>query len=166
LLAVESLPLIEAATTTDPELIERRIRHRRILQNLPGWIVKEVAEPAIGAATPLRAHAERAAMESHLRDVADRLAGQLRMTLEDLATATAAIAAQEFYATAGDHCLEFLRADRERATAEPTAAKYGASGNDFRDLPDLDHDALAALITAAAWADELAGDYRDPRIND
>lgn len=104
-------------------------------------------------------------METHLRDVADRLAGQLRMSLEDLATATGAIAAQEFYAIAGDQCLEFLQTDRERATVDPMAAKYGMCRSNFRDLPDIDHEALAAFITSAAWADELAGDYRDPRIN-
>jgi hypothetical protein len=165
LLALDSPAVIDASTFVDPELIERRIRHRRILQNIPGWIVKELTEPALAAAAPLRAHPERAAMETHLRDVADRLAGQLRMTLEALTTATMALAAQQLYATAGDQGVEFLQADRERATVEPMAGKYGASGQGFCSLPDLDHDALAALITTTAWADELAGDYRDPRIN-
>jgi hypothetical protein len=104
-------------------------------------------------------------METHLRDLADRLAGQLRMTLEDLATATTAIAAQQFYATAGDQRVAFLQADRERANAEPMATKYGTPQQEFGDLPDVDHDALAALITTAVSADELAGDYHDPRIN-
>ena len=104
-------------------------------------------------------------METHLRDLADRLAGQLRMTLEDLATATTAIAAQQFYATAGDQRVAFLEADRERANAEPLAAKYGMPRQQLDDLPDVDHDALAALVTTAVCADELAGDYHDPRIN-
>jgi hypothetical protein len=149
----------------DPELLERRLRHRRILQNIPAWIVQRLAEPAITAAKPLRTHPDRGAMETHLRDLADRLAGQLRMTLEDLATATTAIAAQQFYATAGDQNVAFLEADRERAHAEPLAAKYGMPRQELGDLPDVDHDALAALITTAVSADELAGDYHDPRIN-
>ncbi|HET9729272.1 MAG TPA: hypothetical protein VFR41_07625 [Acidimicrobiia bacterium] len=165
MLALDAPPLVDTAAAVDPELIERRIRHRRILQNIPGWIVKELAEPVIAGATPMRAHPERAAMETHLRDVADRLAGQLRMTLEELTTATTAMAAQQFYATAGDHGLEFLRVDHERATDEPMAAKYGIPRADFRSVPDIDHEALAALVAATAWADELAGDYRDPRIN-
>jgi len=87
------------------------------------------------------------------------------MTLEDLATATTAIAAQEFYATVGDQCVAFLQADRERAIAEPMAEKYGTPRQEFGDLPDVDHDALAALITTAVFADELAGGYHDPRLN-
>jgi hypothetical protein len=164
LLALDSPPLADAATIVDPELLDRRLRHRRILQNIPAWIVQRLGEPAIAAATPLRTHPDRGAMETHLRDLADRLAGQLRMTLEDLATATTAIAAQEFYAITGDQRVAFLQADRERANAEPLAAKYGTPQQQFADLPDVDHDALAALITTAVCADELAGDYHDPRI--
>jgi hypothetical protein len=148
----------------DFNLAEQRMRHRRLLRDIPAWIVRDIATPAIAGADELRRHPDRFAMEIHFREVADRLAGQLRMSLEELAAATTAAAAQDFYAAIGDRGLEFLQVDRERMDAEPYAAKYATCAHDFRNIDEVDHEALAALITAAAWADELAGDYRDPRI--
>ena len=35
-----------------------------------------------------------------------------------------------------------------------------------QNVADLDGEAVAALIIALTWADDLAGDYQDPRIQD
>ena len=103
-------------------------------------------------------------MEMHLRDVADRLLGQMHIALDDLMTATLAAAAQCFYAAVGDTDLELLILERQNIEREPAVAKYMQGDRDIRKIENVDHEALAALITTVAWADELAGDYRDPRI--
>ena len=150
----------------DDELVARRSRHRRAVRQIPAWIVNSIAADAnLSTVAALRDHPDRVLMEIHLRDVADRLLGQMRLTLDDLATATLAAAAQQFYACAGDADLELLQLERERVEREPTVDRYVSCEHDFRSLEDVDHESLSALIASVAWADELAGDYRDPRID-
>jgi hypothetical protein len=162
-LALAPLP-VDTTDFADANLMDQRMRHRRMLRDIPAWIVHDIAAPAIEAVSGVSRHPDRFSMEIHFREVADRLAGQLRMSLEELAVGTNAAAAQEFYAVVGDQGLEFLQVDRERMENDAYAAKYVTCAHDFRGVAEVDHEALAALITAAAWADELAGDYRDPRI--
>jgi hypothetical protein len=162
-LALAPLP-VDTTDFADANLVEQRMRHRRMLRDIPAWIVHDIAAPGLEAVSGVARHPDRFSMEIHFREVTDRLAGQLRMSLEELAVGTNAAAAQEFYAVVGDRGLEFLQADRDRMENESYAAKYATCAHDFRALEEVDHEALAALITAATWADELAGDYRDPRI--
>jgi hypothetical protein len=151
----------------DPPFVERRWKQRRALCIVPDWIVEEVAhgllphDPANADATTAR---ERSLMEMHLRDVADRLIGQLRMTFDEFGDAAVAGAAQRLYDTRGSGNLELLKIENERANTSAAAAKYRFTGCGLSELEDIDSEAVAALVTTLVWADELAGDYADSRI--
>jgi hypothetical protein len=151
----------------DDALVARRAAHRRVLRLVPDWIVAELlphsADP--NQVDDLLGHPDRALMELHLREVADRLIGQLRLTIEDMEIAALGRAAHALYAATGDGNLDMLRFERERATTQPAVERYAPNTRGVRAVEDVDHDALASLVTVAAWADALAGDYVDPRIN-
>ena len=149
----------------DSELVDRRLRHRRAVRQIPSWIVADIATRAnLTAVTTLRDHPDCILMEMHLRDLADRLLGQLRLAMEQLSDESLVEAAHQLYAVVGDAQLEWLAVERERVDLQHDALSNELRRRDARQLEDVDYGTLAALITAVAWADELAGDYRDPRI--
>jgi hypothetical protein len=149
----------------DAGLVARRWTQRRAVRTLPDWIVLDiVAQVDLHAVRALDDHSDRTLMEIHLRDLADRFLGQLRLTLDALADANLTFAAQRFYAIAGDADIELLRVERQRVENEPGAARFVHCDRELSALEDIDHDGLRAFVTSVAWADELAGDHRDPRI--
>jgi len=150
----------------DSELVDRRARHRRAVRRIPAWIVTDITMHAnLTAMTSLRDHQDNILMELHLRDVADRLLGQLRLALEQLSEESLAEAAHELYTIVGDAHLELLAVERARVDLQHNVDNNEVRRHDVRELEDVDYESLAALITAVSWADELAGDYRDPRID-
>ena len=149
----------------DSELVDRRARHRRAVRQIPSWIVADITTRAnLAAVATLRDHPDNILMEMHLRDLADRLLGQLRLALEQLSDESLVEAAQQLYDVVGDAQLEFLALERERVDIEYTVVSNELRRRDLHTLEDVDYGTLAALITAVSWADDLAGDYRDPRI--
>jgi hypothetical protein len=149
----------------DRQLRDRRARHRRAMRQIPSWIVTDITMHAnLSAMLSLRDHQDNVLMEMHLRDVADRLLGQLRLALEQLSEESLVEAAHGLYAVVGDAHLELLALERARVDRQHDVASNDLRRRDVRDLEDVDYETLAALITAVSWADELAGDYRDPRI--
>ena len=150
----------------DRELVDRRARHRRAVRQIPSWIVTDITMHAnLTAMSSLRDHPDNILMEMHLRDVADRLLGQLRLALEQLSDVSLVEAAHQLYAVVGDAHLELLALERERVDRQHDVANNDPHRRDVREHEDVDYETLAALITAVTWADELAGDYRDPRID-
>ena len=150
----------------DSDLVERRARHRRALRRIPSWIVTDISMHAnLAVMSTLRDHADSILMEMHLRDVADRLLGQLRLALEQLSDESLVEAAHQLYAVVGDAHLELLALERERVELQHDVVSDGRRRRDVRALEDVDYETLAALITVVSWADELAADYRDPRID-
>jgi hypothetical protein len=148
----------------DSALVERRMKQRRALCIVPDWIVEEVTHGMLPDAADDAGPRDRALMELHLRDVADRLIGQLRMTFDEFDDAAIAGAAQQLYDRRGNGNLELLKLEYERANTSAAAAKYRSSGTTLAELEDIDSEAVAALVTALVWADELAGDYCDTRV--
>jgi hypothetical protein len=150
----------------DNELVDRRARHRRAVRRIPSWIVTDITTRAnLTAVATLRDHPDNILMEMHLRDLADRLLGQLRLALELLSDESLVDAAHQLYAVVGDAQLELLALERERIDIQRDVTSNDPSRRDARKLEDVDYGTIAALITAVSWADDLAGDYRDPRID-
>ena len=150
----------------DSELVDRRGRHRRAVRRIPSWIVADITTCAnLHAVATLRDHPDNILMEMHLRDLADRLFGQLRFALEQLSDESLVEAAHQLYDVVGDAQLELLALERERVEIQHDLASNELRRRDVRKLEDVDYGTLAAFITAASWAGDLAGDYRDPRID-
>ena len=163
----ERYEVIFTSALIDTAFVDRRWKQRRILRNMPAWMIHDTC-----AGNKHRRHGgaidddDGALMETHLRDLADRLTGQLHLTIDELSAATLAMAALHVYEIWGDANLELLKVERERTRSDPVCERYADTGRALAALDDLDAEAVATLMTVLVWADELAGDYCDPRLCD
>src|SRR5258707_11281269 len=101
-------------------------------------------QASLATMSSLRDHQDNILMEMHLRDVADRLLGQLRLALDQFSDESLVEAAHEFYSVVGDAHLELLALERERVDLQYDAAGNDRRRRDVRELEDVDYETLAA----------------------
>ncbi len=152
----------------DQAFVDRRWKQRRALRRLPDWLVKHataVHDNPDGTPRETPSHGpinrpDRDVMESDLRDMADEIIEGLdRATLDALAEAVQVAAQQTLYGSW--HWTDAPALDARKAEAEERAAELPLQAG-----PDVDKTNLRNLVVALTWADELAGDYKDPRLTE
>jgi hypothetical protein len=144
---------------------EQRSRHRRLLRSLPDSMVNRLAptsrlDPNEGEEHPV---------EAALRDLAD----------EFLAGNGAEVA--QLLRSYGEHTsldltarrLQYVVAEESLGSPQETAVSWAvhelqdrAVARNTRQIPEEHLSGVALVIGLLCHADEAAGDYRDPRLQD
>jgi hypothetical protein len=140
------------------ELDELRAKQRNILSTLPMTALEKMVPRPLGPELLPTLH-ERT--ESALREIAIRYADEAHQLIADahlVAVADAALAALDATPAAGADDLNELHQQLEHHRA-------------FTKVVDLHYndevlDALRLLVPLLVWADEIAGDYSDPRVDE
>jgi hypothetical protein len=142
----------------DADLLETRRRQRQHLASIPDWVLEPRVPKDLAAAEAPR-WAGR--VERTLREVADQELETLDEFLGRSTVVTSAEEAEAYVAQrvrpvplmpGADEILDELRERRQQTRGELLSDDEGA--------------AVARFIALVTWADELAGDYTDPRLVD
>ena len=140
------------------ELLRIRARQRRVLDDVPADAIEQyrpkLSQGGIPSSAPFAA-------ESELRKLADEEAGSLQDLLARFAEAAAGNALWEVLhheSSQQDFDFHIFQLQLERAADRRARAHVS-------NIPNEDErTALRRLIAYLVWADELAGDYQDPRL--
>lgn len=159
-------------------LIKRRWKQRKLLRLIPDWVI-ETACRSPGDVNARSRHArkmpdgqDRALVKIYLRDVAEDMTAVLGDPLADMSKATADEAVQRLMYTWGHSSLEPFRQANDRVMRRLADSKWRTPPSTVRDVHVLqevsrsDGEAIETLVVCLVWADELAGDYIDPRVSD
>jgi hypothetical protein len=140
------------------ELDHSRAKQRNILSSLPTTALEQMVPKALSAELLPTLH-ERT--ESALREIACRYIEEAHQLVADahlVAVADAALAALDSTPAAGADDLNELHQQLEHHRMFPKVVELHYN--------DEVISALRVFIPLLVWADEIAGDYIDPRIDD
>jgi hypothetical protein len=154
----------------DDAFVELRRRQRWLLAAIPDWAIPQLKPPWARVAAEFARPPRRILLEQRLRALADEAAGQLCQFLADGAKAAGVYLVPRFLlAQRGVNGTKLTRDEQSLADAldammstkadEWSAAKVG-------ELDPKQEPVLRRLIALLVWADELAGDYRDARLDE
>jgi hypothetical protein len=161
----------------DAELVDLRWSQRRILRELPDWLVRNVTStgfvraPGVQRAPVQRDRIiteDRFLVERHLRAVAGEQIARVRAVIDEMREATSANALRSFYNKWGTAGIEPLNTAHKDSVGSEGGKRFGTPTGDGVDELLRDEaavESVRAIVTSLTWADVLAGDgYSDERI--
>lgn len=151
--------MIEGHPWATAGLDEARARQRRELRDVDDHVLRTLDRLDVGSAV---SNADRFMLEAYLRRLADA-SKDARSGLGDEGRALSHVAAEFFQKVALDAPVR--GADEMFAADHATAVEHRAAVGSVRDeLSGAELVAAKRALYLLVWADQLAGDYSDPRI--